>query len=235
MQISMKGWWYDIKLFRGFNSVTCLCDWPLVLLALVRVRRPGTVDVPLSPPCRLLFSTAFMFSCSAASSAYWIPWGWLSCASDGAPPNLPLWRRGEDTWLQYDVLLAAHGETQCSATFSILEPQGKALNVKLVKQVNLHSSLQLKIETICHFRVKSSTYAFKVCDTNKKRNPWWFLATMQTCWFSLETLWPPSPLILSTLQLTSCKHLFSSLRHHLETSSFMRFHTQIQLLTTRLR
>lgn len=58
--------------------------------ALVRVRRPGTVDVELSPLCRLVFSTAFMFSCSAASSAYWIPWGWLSCASDGPPPNLPL-------------------------------------------------------------------------------------------------------------------------------------------------
>lgn len=78
-----------IKSYVGVSP--CLWDWPLVLLALVRVRRPGTVDAALSPPCKLLFSMAFMLSCSAASSAYWIPWAWTSCESDGAPPNLPLW------------------------------------------------------------------------------------------------------------------------------------------------
>lgn len=60
-----------------------------MLLALVRVRKPGTVGVPLSALCRVLLSTAFMLSCSAASSAHWIPWDWLSCVSDVAPPNLP--------------------------------------------------------------------------------------------------------------------------------------------------
>lgn len=44
-------------------------------LARLRVRTPSAMV--LSPPAEQVFSTAFMFSCSAASSAYCRPWGWL--------------------------------------------------------------------------------------------------------------------------------------------------------------
>lgn len=89
---------------QSFDRRTCYKDGPRLLLARVRVRWPGTVDAPLSPPCKLLFSTAFMFSCSAASSAYWIPCGWLSCASDGVVlPNLPLCTKHNDNNNDDDV------------------------------------------------------------------------------------------------------------------------------------
>lgn len=42
---------------------------------LMRVRRPGTPLTSLSQPPRLVLSTAFMFSCSAASSEWLRPWG----------------------------------------------------------------------------------------------------------------------------------------------------------------
>lgn len=48
--------------------------WHLPRLARLRVRTPSAVV--LSPPTQEVFSTAFMFSCSAASSAYCRPWGW---------------------------------------------------------------------------------------------------------------------------------------------------------------
>lgn len=49
--------------------------WHLPRLARLRVRTPSAVV--LSPLTEVVFSTAFMFSCSAASSAYCSPWGWL--------------------------------------------------------------------------------------------------------------------------------------------------------------
>lgn len=117
--IKIPVYWMDgginIKSYMAeCDSIKCSWAWPLVLPALVRVRRPGTVDVPLSPLCRLLFSTAFMFSCSAASSAYWIPWGWLSCASGGALPNLPLcmWTGAEDKITKAHVrFMGYHAQT----------------------------------------------------------------------------------------------------------------------------
>lgn len=49
--------------------------WHLPRLARLRVRTPSAMV--LSPAMEQVLSTAFMFSCSAASSAYCRPWGWL--------------------------------------------------------------------------------------------------------------------------------------------------------------
>lgn len=67
---------------------------------LVRVRSPGTPLVCLSLPLKLVLSTAFMFSCSAASSEWLRPWGcWLSWLPLGALLELlrPHWR-GQTEW-----------------------------------------------------------------------------------------------------------------------------------------
>ncbi len=70
---------------------------------LVRVRSPGTPLASLSPPLRLVLSTAFMCSCSATSSAWPRPWGCsLSWLPLGAlllllEPYRPHWR-GETEW-----------------------------------------------------------------------------------------------------------------------------------------
>lgn len=117
--------WQQRNTTLCYNSTACYWDRPLVLLGLVRERWPGTVDVPLSPPCKLLFSTAFMFSCSAASSAYWIPWGWLSCASDGAAlPNLPFYMKEGDTKKYHNrwASLAGDGEKNMLQLLVLVKP-----------------------------------------------------------------------------------------------------------------
>lgn len=67
--------------------------WCLPRLARLRVRTPSAVV--LSPPMEEVFSTAFMFSCSAASSAYCSPWGWLWQGGE-LLENLPDCRRKTD-------------------------------------------------------------------------------------------------------------------------------------------
>lgn len=56
---------------------------PLPGRDLVRVRSPGTPLASLSPPLRLVLSTAFMCSCSSASSVWPRPW-------ERSPSWLPL-------------------------------------------------------------------------------------------------------------------------------------------------
>lgn len=68
-------------------------NWCSPRLARLRVRTPSAVV--LSPPMEEVFSTAFMFSCSAASSAYCSPWGWLWQGGE-LLENLPDCRRKTD-------------------------------------------------------------------------------------------------------------------------------------------
>lgn len=118
---------YSLKLYHPCARVNTMPPtmyytgehWPLLGLVRVRMRWPGTMEGSLSPPCRVLFSTAFMLSCSAASAAWPRPWGcWLSWAPLGPPlpppppllpppppppPNRPDYTMHTHTHIQTDI------------------------------------------------------------------------------------------------------------------------------------
>lgn len=85
--------WYTcgpLCCYHAIGNVFKGNSWHLPRLARLRVRTPSVVV--LSPLMEEVFSTAFMFSCSAASSAYCSPWGWLWQGGE-LLENLPDWGR----------------------------------------------------------------------------------------------------------------------------------------------
>lgn len=190
-----------------------------MLLALVRERWPGTVDVPLSPPCKLLFSTAFMFSCSAASSAYWIPWGWLSCASDGgALPNLPFCMKEGDTKISPSLTVTGRRWKKKHAV-----ALGACETCHVGQSVPKLEQLVIKLKVPLHNL--RTAYCCIVCCNNGDMP----VGRDQILWsiyfYQEEAAAAPPSAIHSTLQPASCKHLFHPPCRRLGASSFTRGRT----------